>query len=310
MGTDIEDQLNRDPTQAHADDSRAILLRHTGTRNALLWILWFAVLLLLSFGPTLFDLVVASFDDADFAHVPFAPIVALYIAWTERGKLVAEGGQTNYVGLVLVFCGLLFLCAGSPELATLTFLKRTGFLLSLVGSVLFLRGIRTIRLLLYSILLLALMIPLPSFVYDRVTLPLQLTASTFAEGFLEVLGYSVLRDGNILYLPSQTLSVVEACSGLRSLYALFFMSVTYSYFASANPWMRFGLTASAVPIAVLANSGRIALTAMIGEHAPEFTKGIYHDMMGWSVFVVGFTLLALLHMSARAVTRIIFGEGP
>ena len=40
----------------------------------------------------------------------------------------------------------------------------------------------------------------------------------------------MLRDGNVLELASQKLSVVEACSGIRSLLSLTFLSLVYGYF--------------------------------------------------------------------------------
>ena len=49
---------------------------------------------------------------------------------------------------------------------------------------------------------------------------LQIFASASAETVLNWMGVPVLRDGNILELPHERLSVVEACSGIRSLLSL------------------------------------------------------------------------------------------
>lgn len=273
-------------------------------RRVLALTLWFGALLLAAYGPTLYELIIESLEDPDLGHVVFAPIIAGYIAWTNRERLLALRPQGSYFGLVLVVVGLLMLCIGPPSLATFTFVKRFGFLFSLSGTILFLGGFGLLRALAYPLTLLVLMIPLPAFVYDRLTLPLQLLASQLSEVALETLGFSVLREGNVLHLPSQTLSVVEACSGLRSLYALVFLALAYAYFFSEHPARRAILIASALPVAIGANTGRITVTAVLGEYAPRYTQGIYHDALGWSVFVFGFLMLLLIHALLNSLRRL------
>ena len=65
-------------------------------------------------------------------------------------------------------------------------------------------------------------------IYNQITFPLQLFASQVAEFCLGLIGIPVLRDGNVLELASQKLSVVEACSGIRSLLSLSFLSSSTS----------------------------------------------------------------------------------
>jgi exosortase len=273
------------------------------SKRVLVLTIWFGALLLAAYGPTLYALMVESLENPDFSHVVFAPLVAGYITWTMRGQLLAQRAQGSNLGLVLVFAGLLMLCIGPPSLATFTFVKRFGFLFSLIGTILFLGGFVVLRMLAYPLLLLILMIPLPSFVYDRLTLPLQLLASQLSEITLEWLGFSVLREGNVLHMRSQVVSVVEACSGLRSLYALVFLTLAYAFFVTGSAVQRTILISAAIPVAIVANAGRVTTTAILGEYAPQYTHGIYHDMLGWSVFVFGFLLLLLIHRIMNWLAR-------
>ena len=82
---------------------------------------------------------------------------------------------------------------------------------------------------------------------------------------LGLIGIPVLRDGNILELASQKLSVVEACSGIRSLLSLTFLSLVYAYFFDKRVWMRWALLIGVVPIAILANAGRVTITGILSE---------------------------------------------
>ena len=99
------------------------------------------------------------------------------------------------------------------------------------------------------------------------------------------MGIPVLRDGNILELASQKLSVVEACSGIRSLLSLSFLSLVYAYFFDKRVWMRWVLLAATIPIAILANSGRVTITGVLSEINPELARGFFHSLEGFDHFL-------------------------
>jgi exosortase len=263
----------------------------SGTHTMRAWLPAAAIgaLLLVCYAPMFYRVVQVWLEDDNMSHGLFVPIAAAYIAWTKRGLLSQIKPKVNYWGLPLVLIGFLTLCVGPPSLPTWVFIVRCSFLFSLVGCILFLGGAAMLRALAFPLLLLPLMIPFPF--YDRVTMPLQFLASMLAENFLTVLGYSVLREGNVLYLPTQTLNVAEACSGLRSIYALTFLTLTYSYFFTPRTRARWILAAAILPVAILVNALRVALTAIMGMYNPAWTEGTYHEMLGWTVFVFAFAIL-------------------
>jgi exosortase len=145
------------------------------------------------------------------------------------------------------------------------------------------------------------MIPLPSIIYNQITFPLQLFASSVAEFSLSGLGIPVLREGNILELPSQRLSVVEACSGIRSLLSLSFLSLVYAHVFDSKPWMKPALLIATVPIAVLANASRVTLTGILSEYKREWAEGAFHLLEGWVIFMVALAALIVTH---RIINRI------
>jgi exosortase len=175
------------------------------------------------------------------------------------------------------------------------FLARTALVFAIIGCVLFLGGVDILRILAFPLLLLFFMIPLPSIIYNQITLPLQFLASDLAERALSLLGVPVLREGNILELPSQRLSVVEACSGIRSLLSLSFLSLVYGYIFERRTWMRVALFLSTVPIAIVANAGRVTLTGLLSEADPELARGVFHFIEGWVIFAVALVLLVATH---------------
>ena len=261
---------------------------------------WFAGLLILAYVPILSRLIAQWWDDEDMGHGFFVPILACYIAWQSRDELLALAPKPNYLGLLLLLFASVQALIGS--LGAELFLQRTAFIESVVGAILLMRGWPAIRVLFFPLCLLVFMVPIPAIIYNRITFPLQLFASSCAETVLELIGIPVVREGNILVLANQTLSVVEACSGIRSLLSLTFLSLIYAYFFDTKVWMRAVLFVTTIPIAILANAGRVTITGILSEKvSPELAKGFFHTAEGWVIFMIALTLLLVAHKGINLV---------
>jgi exosortase len=254
---------------------------------------WVFSLLVLCYLPVLIMLVRQWNNDEDMGHGFFVPAVAGFIAWKRRSELFDRPLAMNWWGLGLMAWAavqLLFATLGAE-----LFLARTAFVFSVIGCVLFLGGMRAIQILALPLFMLFFMVPLPAIIYNQITFPLQLLASQVAERVLSLLGIVVLREGNILELPSQRLSVVEACSGIRSLLSLSFLSLVYAYFFDSKVWMRPVLLLSTIPIAIIANAGRVTFTGVLSEIRPDLAQGFFHSASGWVIFMVALLMLVLFH---------------
>ena len=89
--------------------------------------------------------------------------------------------------------------------------------------------------------------------------------------------------------------MVEACSGIRSLLTLAFLSVVYGHFFEKRHLVRLMLFLATVPIAIIANAGRVTLTGLISEWRPELAEGFFHTVQGWVVFMGALGLMIVLH---------------
>jgi exosortase len=255
---------------------------------------WFSALLITAYFPVLKQLVGQWSNDENVSHGFFVPAVALYIAWQRRDSILAVERKPAWWGLAIMAWGALQGYVG--VLGAELFLQRTSFLITLVGLLLVVGGTQLVRVLAFPLLLLPFMIPIPAIVYNQITFPLQLFASQVAETVLGWIGIPVLRDGNILELASQRLSVAEACSGIRSLLSLSFLSLVYAYFFDTRVWMRWVLLIATVPIAILANAGRVTLTGIMSEVNPELARGFFHSLEGWIIFLIALVMLVGLHV--------------
>ncbi len=277
----------------------------TGDRLSWFEIGWIALLLGVCYAPTLSALVKDWLTDDNVSHGFFVPLVAGYIAWQKRDALRAERFERNWLGLAIVIGAALQLYVAT--LGVELFLARTSLVFSLIGVVLYLAGTRVLRILAFPLFLLFFMIPIPAIIYNQITLPLQFLASNVAEHALSLFGIPVLREGNILELPSQRLSVVEACSGIRSLLSLSFLSLVYGYFFETRNWVRGLLFLATVPIAIAANAGRVTITGLLSEVNPELARGLFHMAEGWVVFLVALLLLLFTHQLIQGAEKLLSG---
>ena len=252
-----------------------------------------AALLLICYAPVVKALVMQWDDDPDMGHGFFVPAIAAYIAWQLRDQLASVPAETNLWGLVVVVWGgfQLYIATLGAEL----FLARTAIVFSIIGVVLLLGGTKITRILAFPLFLLFFMVPIPAVIYNQLTFPLQLIASEVAENAISMIGIPIIREGNVLELAEQRLNVVEACSGIRSLLTLTFLSLVYGYFAEKRVWIRVALFLSTIPIAITANAGRVTMTGVIADFKPELAEGLFHEAQGWVIFMIAFALLAVVH---------------
>ena len=264
-------------------------------------ICWFGVLLVLAYLPTLIRLVEQWDQSEEMSHGFFVPLVAGYIAWQKREEISNLTLSSHWMGIVLVVLAGLQLTVAT--LGAELFLARTAFVFAVWGAVIYLGGWPLFRSLRFPLLLLLLMIPIPEIIYNQITFPLQLFASRVAEWALNLMGYPVLREGNVLELASQKLQVVEACSGIRSLLALTFLSLVYGFFFTKTIWIRVALFLSTIPVAIAANASRVTFTGILSEINPEYATGFFHSLSGWALFFVAFVMLAFVHQGLEWIGR-------
>jgi exosortase len=264
-------------------------------------IVWFGILLIVAYYPILKHLVWQWSNDEDVGHGFFVPVVAGYIVWQRREQLMALAWKPAWWGVALLVWGALQAYIGT--LGAELFLQRSAFLISLVGMLLVLGGTALVREVAFPLLLLPFMIPIPTVVYNQITFPLQLFASRVAEILLSAIDIPVLREGNVLELASQKLSVAEACSGIRSLLSLSFLALVYAYFFDRKVWMRWALFFGVLPIAILANAGRVTITGILSERDPELARGFFHELEGFIIFAIALAMLFILHILINWIYR-------
>lgn len=227
----------------------------------------------------------------DYQHGFIVVPLALFFAYERRWDLEDAVIKGSWLGLIPMFIGLLSLSIG--RLGTELMTMRSGFVFTLIGLVLLLLGREVFKILAFPLFFLFLMVPLPESLLNTIAFPLQLIAAKFAVWSLQEIGIPALVEGNIIHLAHTQLFVAEACSGLRSLMALITLGVVFAHFFKRGAiWIRLLLVASTIPIAILVNAFRVALTGYLTHHfGNEAAGGLIHDFQGIFTFGLAFFIL-------------------
>lgn len=256
-------------------------------------------LLAVAFHRSLASLWEAWMNREEYSHGILLPVLAGYLLWLRADEWSRVADRGSWWGAGVLGLGLLLGVAGA--LAAMPTLSNYGFLVCIYGLFAAIFGWRAFRSCLGPLAILLFMIPLPNFLYNNLSLDLQLVSSQIGVWLIRAFGISVFLEGNVIDLGTYKLQVAEACDGLRYLFPLLTLAFIVAYFFRAPLCYRAVLILSSIPITILMNSLRIATIGVMVEHGgTAMAEGFVHDFQGWLVFMLSAgVLLAELIVLAR-----------
>jgi exosortase D (VPLPA-CTERM-specific) len=239
----------------------------------------------------------------DYNYCYLVPFVVFYLIWEKRYRWSTEASAPSWGGLLFLLPGIVLFWAG--ELAGEFFSLYISSWLMVVGILWTHEGWKKIRIMSFPILVSLFLFPLPHFINTKLTFNLKLISSELGIKIIQFFGMSAYREGNVIDLGLTQLQVVDACSGLRYLIPLFLMGVLTAYYYRAACWKRIIVASSTIPLSIVMNSLRIAVTAFLYPSlGPSAAEGFFHDFSGWVIFMVSFgVLLAEIWILRRMLPR-------
>ena len=231
-------------------------------------------------------------SDDDYSAGQLVPLVVIFLAWRERTTLVRYKLEPCWGGgiALLLFAGgaLIYGLLSVHPLA-----EQYAMVVSIAGLILTVAGWQVFRRVLWILLFVFLMIPLPGRIHNFISPPLQRLATTGSVFFLEAFGVSVSQQGNVVMLNGNTpLAVAEACSGLRMLMAFIIVAAFIAYMVKRPRWRKGVLLVSSIPVAVVCNMVRIFVTALLMLYvSAEVAQKFFHDFAGYVMMPAAVMLL-------------------
>lgn len=227
--------------------------------------------------------------DSYYSHGFLVPLVSAYLIWSKRRKIQAllPGYQSAGSGLILLAAGLLLHLISTA--ISIDFGSYFSLPIVLAGLGFYLFGKTIFPLLLFPLVFLIFMLPLPNVIIIAVSFKMKMLAAHLASGAVSMMGIPITRDGSTIYLPAGSLVVGDPCSGLKSLISLLALGVVFTQFTNASALKKNILCLSAIPIAVISNVLRIILLILAAYvYGEKAALGFFHDFTGMLVFVFAF----------------------
>jgi exosortase D (VPLPA-CTERM-specific) len=242
---------------------------------------------------------VSWWQNGEGSHGWVVPIIIGIILWQRRHRILATDSAPSWWGFAAIVLGLAVLLV--DEVAQLRRFGLPALVLIAWGGTLATLGWQGFRLAAVPIAYLLFAMPPPGPLYVWLSLQLQFISSQIGAAMLHLLGISVFLDGNIIDLGVYKMQVAEACSGLRYLFPLTSFAFLCAWMYRAPLWAKGIVLLSVIPITVMTNSARIAMTGVFIEYGSiELAEGFMHLFEGWVIFLVALAILfGLMWLMAR-----------
>jgi exosortase D (VPLPA-CTERM-specific) len=252
----------------------------------------YGLLIIVIYHSALSWLIIKDWARESYSYCYLIPFVVLYLIWIKKDDLLILPSVPSWKGLFPISLGLVFFWIG--ELGGEYLTLYLSFWLVIVGLLWLHLGWKKLKSIGFALFFMLTMFPLPNFLNTKLMLQLRLISSKLGVALIQLYGMPVTRTGNVIDLGFVQLQVVEACSGLHSLISLVVLSLLLVYFLKDHIWKRVVLLISSVPLAILTNSMRIAMTAILHKHfGHDIAQGFFHGFSGLVIFLISIPVLII-----------------
>ena len=231
--------------------------------------------------PSLFSWMYEAYNSpnpaADDGHGDFIPFLVIGLFWWKRKELLALPMSLWWPGLLLLVLAMALHIMGyvlqQPRLSIVALFTGIYGLTGLSW------GPAWLRRSFFPFFLFVFSIPLGDQA-KFITFPLRLLVCQLVEWVSHgILGIDVLRIGTQLIDPTGAYQydVAPACSGIRSLVAIFLLATIYGFITFRSPWKRLFLVALAFPLSVLGNLMRMLCIIIAAELGGQRAGDYVHE---------------------------------
>ena len=219
--------------------------------------LFVGLALVVLYAPIVWETAHMWLTDEYSSHGILVPFLAGLLIWWRRGALAQTPRRASAWGFVPLVGGLLLQMlawyAGIRVFAMLSLVP------VLLGVCLLLGGARYTRALLFPILFLGFAAPVPIWLVQPVSFPIQNISCRAASWSVQQLGVPVAQEGFTVALTNgSAVEVANECSGFKKTLTVTVFACFYASLFVVSPWRQVALVLAAAPLAIAANIARVA----------------------------------------------------
>jgi exosortase len=236
-------------------------------------------------------------DNASASHVILIPLVSVALVFQRRSEILTAASTAWRGGLGTILAGVCLSVVTSSSLALrgpqdALALRVLALVVIWVGGFLLIFGWRAFRAARFPLAFLAFTIPMPGILLDGVTELLKRGSTEVVAALLALTPIPFHREGFVFSMPTLSIEVADACSGIRSSIALVLTALLTGHMFLESGWKKALLVLAILPISLLKNGVRIVSLSLLATYVdPAFLVGRLHHDGGIVFFLLALAML-------------------
>jgi len=247
----------------------------------------------------------------DWGHAYIIPLISGYMIWQSRDRIAKLHARVFWPGLAPFLLGIMSYFMGVVGIKNHMF-QGFSIILTVMGLSLLMLGPAFARYLFLPIAFLVFGVTISERIMIDLTFPLQLAASQGGYFVLSLVGaiagFTVVVNGNLIDIIDSTgkahpLNIAAACSGMRMVVAFFALAGATALLGCRVWWQRVALMLLAAPVAIIINTGRVAVLGLLSLEDPNLAAGEAHTAIGTFLLIPGLGLFLAVIWALNKITR-------
>lgn len=269
-------------------------MRHVWQKNG--WTLWhvlgsLAMLALAVWAclPAWTEIVLAAWNNEEDSHIFLVPFVAAWLVWIRKGRMRRIRPTSQWVGLMIVILGAALYIGGYEY--DIYYYRNAGAIVVAVGALFSILGVEVMIAFMPAICVLIFAIPVPGTIRQHLAIKMQWATAMITQQIFDLLGVAVEQFQNMLSINGQKVKIVEACNGLRMVFALVLVSYAFAFSTPLRGYVRFLVIILSPVSAIVCNVIRLIPTIYFFGALDTAQAEKIHNYLGWPMLPLAFLIL-------------------